>query len=142
MSAEEKGLILDSRWTHYGRLVPTRRVCEGVYIDDRAVVAVIRAGAVQKDRQLVSEIVADTEQAYAGVGLVRHQAKEIRDAESAVIWGCSVDGKRRVVRSDACKQIGEHFVDKVSQPHQVVNNASDFLGRPTIEPRGSPSNSI
>ncbi len=54
----------------------------------------------------IAELVERTEAAYAEAGLVRHAAKEVRGAETAVIWGCSVDGKRRTVRSAAVK-LGE-----------------------------------
>ncbi len=83
----------------YGHPVPCDHVREGVYIVDRALVAVLRRGRVDEDRKLVAELVERTESAYAEAGLVRHAAEEVRGAETAVIWGCSVDGKGRTVRS-------------------------------------------
>ena len=94
---------MDHRGTQYGHPAPCDLVWEGVYIDDRALVAILRRGRSAEDRKLVAELVERTEAAYAEAGLVRHAAKEVWGAEAAVIWGFSVDGKRRTVRSAAVK---------------------------------------
>jgi hypothetical protein len=90
----------------HGFRSPTGSLWEGVYIDDHATVGILRADSRQADLDSCRSTVLRSEVAYTDVGLTRHPGKEVRDKNKATLWGTTVDGPRRVARSDA---------DKVSQ---------------------------
>ncbi len=81
-----RGLLDESRSMHYGHPPPVDHVWEGVYIEDRAVVGIVRGRHAEEDRTTIRDLVSTAEVAYRDAGLVRHSAKEVRDAEAATIW--------------------------------------------------------
>jgi hypothetical protein len=98
-----RGLMPSDEWMQYGRPSPAGRVWQGVYIDDKVLLAVLRRAHREADLQEAKALVMQTEKAYADEGLTRHAGKEVRGAASATIWGTFVDGPCRRVRSDAMK---------------------------------------
>ncbi len=99
-----RGLLNESRWMRYGHPPPVDHVWAGVYIEDRAVMGILRGRHAEEDRATVRDLVPAAEGACRDAGLVRHSAKEVRDTE-ATIWGCAVSGRQRVVRSDPPKLV-------------------------------------
>ena len=97
------GLLDDSRWLAYGSAPPPSNIWEGVYIDDRAVVAIIRDGHAAADQATVAGLLERADAAYDEAGLVRHEGKRVRNAAAATIWGCTLNGPQRTVRSEPAK---------------------------------------
>jgi hypothetical protein len=89
----------------YGHPPRTDHVWEGAYIDDRAVMAMIRGPSARANEEKVANLVLATEAAYSDAGLVRHAAKQLRNAETAAISGCSLIGANgsHAVTRDAAK---------------------------------------
>ena len=94
------GLLDDSRWMAFGQAPPSSHIWEGVYIDDKALVAVIRSGHAAEDEATIDRLLAAADGAYTAAGLVRHAGKQVRQAAAATVWGYSLNGPQRTVRSD------------------------------------------
>ncbi len=63
-------------------------------------VGILRDGHLAADRSECEARVPAAEAVYKATGLVRHEGKEVRGAESAIVWGCSLDGPRRAALTD------------------------------------------
>ena len=72
-------------------------------LDDKAVVAVIRSGHVAEDEATVERMLVTADESYAAAGLVVHSGKQVRKAQAATVWGYSLNGPQRTVRSDPAK---------------------------------------
>ena len=94
------GLLDDSRWMAFGQAPPSSHIWEGVYIDDKALIAVVRSGHAAEDEATVDRLLAAADGAYTAAGLVRHAGKQVRQAAAATVWGYAVNGPQRTVRSD------------------------------------------
>ena len=97
------GLLSDERWMAFGMAPPSSHIWEGVYIDDKAVVVVIRSGHVAEDEATVESLLATADEAYEAAGLVVHSGKRVRKAPAATVYGYSLNGPQRMVRSDPAK---------------------------------------
>ncbi len=105
---KRRPLLPEHQWMRYGLPPPTDHIWEGMCIDDRVVVAVVRGRHFKEDTAAVATMVESAEAACAEAGLVLHEAtaaasKQVRGAEAATAWGCALDGKQRTARSDPAK---------------------------------------